>query len=123
MIREILATGIGGALGSMTRYLTSYIWLAEQTLLGFPAGTFVVNALGSLLLGFLLETLPAGTVSWLSCVGFCGGFTTFSTFSAEVVRLLRSGDYTAAGLCVALNLVVCTVCVFLGATAGRALLR
>ncbi len=46
MIREIVAVGIGGALGSMSRYLVSYVWLAEQSLLGFPAGTFTVNAAG-----------------------------------------------------------------------------
>ena len=65
MIREIVAVGIGGALGSMSRYLVSYVWLAEQSLLGFPAGTFTVNAAGSLLMGFLLEMLGAGTASWL----------------------------------------------------------
>lgn len=103
MIREIVAVGIGGALGSMSRYLVSYVWLAEQSLLGFPAGTFTVNAAGSLLMGFLLEMLGAGTASWLLSVGFCGGFTTFSTFSSDVVRMLKSGDYTAAGLCIALK--------------------
>lgn len=106
MIREIVAVGIGGALGSMSRYLVSYVWLVEQSLLGFPAGTFTVNAAGSLLMGFLLEILGAGTASWLLSVGFCGGFTTFSTFSSDVVRMLKSGDYTAAGLCVALNFAV-----------------
>ena len=95
MIREIVAVGIGGALGSMSRYLVSYVWLVEQSLLGFPAGTFTVNAAGSLLMGFLLEILGAGTASWLLSVGFCGGFTTFSTFSSDVVRMLKSGDYTA----------------------------
>ena len=73
MIREIVAVGIGGALGSMSRYLVSYVWLAEQSLLGFPAGTFTVNAAGSLLMGFLLEMLGAGTASWLLSVEFgCG---------------------------------------------------
>ena len=90
MIREIVAVGIGGALGSMSRYLVSYVWLAEQSLLGFPAGTFTVNAAGSLLMGFLLEMLGAGTASWLLSVGFCGGFTTFSTFSSDVVRMLKA---------------------------------
>ena len=94
MIREIVAVGIGGALGSMSRYLVSYVWLAEQSLLGFPAGTFTVNAAGSLLMGFLLEMLGAGTASWLLSVGFCGGFTTFSTFSSDVVRMLKSGGRT-----------------------------
>lgn len=108
-------------MGSISRYLVSYIWLAEQTLLGFPAGTLVVNAAGSLLLGVLLKVLNAGTASWLLSVGFCGGFTTFSTFSADVMRALKSGDYAAAGLCVALNLTVCMLCIFAGAAIGRAL--
>ena len=123
MIREIVAVGIGGALGSMSRYLVSYVWLAEQSLLGFPAGTFTVNAAGSLLMGFLLEMLGAGTVSWLLSVGFCGGFTTFSTFSSDVVRMLKSGDYTAAGLCIALNFAACVCCILLGAALGRLLKR
>lgn len=119
MIREIVAVGIGGALGSMSRYLVSYVWLAEQSLLGFPAGTFTVNAAGSLLMGFLLEMLGAGTASWLLSVGF----TTFSTFSSDVVRMLKSGDYTAAGLCIALNFAACVCCILLGAALGRLLKR
>ena len=118
MIREIVAVGIGGALGSMSRYLVSYVCL-----LGFPAGTFTVNAAGSLLMGFLLEMLGAGTASWLLSVGFCGGFTTFSTFSSDVVRMLKSGDYTAAGLCIALNFAACVCCILLGAALGRLLKR
>ena len=94
MIREIVAVGIGGALGSMSRYLVSYVWLAEQSLLGFPAGTFTVNAAGSLLMGFLLEMLGAGTASWLLSVGFCGGFTTFSTFSAFFFKIGCGYSYT-----------------------------
>ena len=93
MIREIVAVGIGGALGSMSRYLVSYVWLAEQSLLGFPAGTFTVNAAGSLLMGFLLEMLGAGTASWLLSVGFCGGFTTFSTFMNEGAGLMKEENY------------------------------
>ena len=96
MIREIVAVGIGGALGSMSRYLVSYVWLVEQSLLGFPAGTFTVNAAGSLLMGFLLEILGAGTASWLLSVGFCGGFTTFSTFVNENFLLFQSASIPLA---------------------------
>ena len=55
MIRELMAVGFGGAAGSIVRYLLSGGILAGQTLLGFPAGTFTVNAAGSLLIGILLE--------------------------------------------------------------------
>ena len=113
MIREIVAVGIGGALGSMSRYLVSYVWLVEQSLLGFPAGTFTVNAAGSLLMGFLLEILGAGTASWLLSVGFCGGFTTFSTFALETTGLLQSGRYLPAALYVLLSLGLSLSAVFL----------
>ena len=123
MIREIVAVGIGGALGSMSRYLVSYVWLAEQSLLGFPAGTFTVNAAGSLLMGFLLEMLGAGTASWLLSVGFCGGFTTFSTFSADAVRLLRAGDYGPATAYIALSVAVCIAFAALGMWIGAQIAR
>ena len=123
MIREIVAVGIGGALGSMSRYLVSYVWLVEQSLLGFPAGTFTVNAAGSLLMGFLLEILGAGTASWLLSVGFCGGFTTFSTFSADAVRLLRAGDYGPATAYIALSVAVCIAFAALGMWIGAQIAR
>ena len=108
MIRERLAVGGGGAAGSIVRYLLSGGIMAGQTLLGFPAGTFTVNAAGSLLIGILLEATSSETLGWLLIVGFCGGFTTFSTFSADAVRLLRAECYTAAAY-VGLSVAVCIV--------------
>ena len=108
MIREHQAVGCGGAAGSIVRYLLSGGIMAGQTLLGFPAGTFTVNAAGSLLIGILLEATSSETLGWLLIVGFCGGFTTFSTFSADAVRLLRAECYTAAAY-VGLSVAVCIV--------------
>ena len=108
MIRDLLAVGGGGAAGSIVRYLLSGGIMAGQTLLGFPAGTFTVNAAGSLLIGILLEATSSETLGWLLIVGFCGGFTTFSTFSADAVRLLRAECYTAAAY-VGLSVAVCIV--------------
>ena len=108
MIRELLAVGCGCAAGSIVRYLLSGGIMAGQTLLGFPAGTFTVNAAGSLLIGILLEATSSETLGWLLIVGFCGGFTTFSTFSADAVRLLRAECYTAAAY-VGLSVAVCIV--------------
>lgn len=70
MIRELIAVGLGGAAGSMARYALSYGVLAGHTLLGFPAGTFAVNAVGSLLIGILLEGLSSSAAAWLLVVGF-----------------------------------------------------
>lgn len=120
MLRELLAVAAGGALGSAGRYLVSYVLLPGHTLWGFPAGTFAVNAAGSLLIGVLLEAAVARPYAWLLAVGFCGGFTTFSTFSADVVRLLRAGDLLPAAGCAALSLAVCTGCTALGMWAGGA---
>ena len=118
MIRELIAVGFGGAAGSIVRYLLLGGILAGQTLLGFPAGTFTVNAAGSLLIGILLEATSSETLGWLLIVGFCGGFTTFSTFSADTVRLLRAGCYNAAAIYVALSVAVCIVFAALGMWIG-----
>ena len=118
MIRELMAVGFGGASGSIVRYLLSGGILAGQTLLGFPAGTFTVNAAGSLLIGILLEASVSETLGWLLIVGFCGGFTTFSAFSADTVRLLRAGCYNAAAVYVALSVAVCIVFAALGMWIG-----
>ena len=118
MIRELMTVGFGGAAGSIVRYLLSGGILAGQTLLGFPAGTFTVNAAGSLLIGILLEASVSETLGWLLIVGFCGGFTTFSTFSADTVRLLRAGCYNAAAVYVALSVAVFIVFAALGMWIG-----
>ena len=118
MIRELMTVGFGGAAGSIVRYLLSGGILAGQTLLGSPAGTFTVNAAGSLLIGILLEASVSETLGWLLIVGFCGGFTTFSTFSADTVRLLRAGCYNAAAIYVALSVAVCIVFAALGMWIG-----
>ena len=72
MIRELFAVGLGGAAGSIVRYMLSVWLLGGHTLLGFPAGTFTVNAAGSLLIGILLETTNSAAAGWLLIAGFCG---------------------------------------------------
>ena len=99
MIRELFAVGLGGAAGSIVRYMLSVWLLGGHTLLGFPAGTFTVNA------------------------GFCGGFTTFSTFSADAVRLLRAGDYGPATAYIALSVAVCIAFAALGMWIGAQIAR
>ena len=90
MIRELFAVGLGGAAGSIVRYMLSVWLLGGHTLLGFPAGTFTVNAAGSLLIGILLETTNSAAAGWLLIAGFCGGFTTFSTFSERKLHAIKN---------------------------------
>ena len=120
MIRDLLAVGGGGALGCMARYALSGILLAGCAPAGFPLGTFAVNAAGSLLTGVLLAVLRDGGLSLLLVTGFCGGFT---TFSADVVRLLRDGAWGAAGLYAASSVAICLVCTALGLWAGTAVAK
>ena len=110
MIRELFAVGLGGAAGSIVRYMLSVWLLGGHTLLGFPAGTFTVNAAGSLLIGILLT----------SAVVYAA---TFSTFSADAVRLLRAGDYGPATAYIALSVAVCIAFAALGMWIGAQIAR
>ncbi len=95
MIKSLLLVFVGGGIGSSLRYLLSkYLNLGHL----IPYGTFLVNILGSMILGIILgwaiknESLNT-PMNLLLGVGFCGGFTTFSTFSFENYAFLKSGDY------------------------------
>jgi CrcB protein len=97
----ILAVLAGGMLGAPTRYLADRAVQARHDSV-FPWGTFAVNMIGSAILGFLLGAqrhlgLPPAAFALLG-TGFCGGLTTFSTFSYETVRLLEDGAIGEAGV-------------------------
>jgi CrcB protein len=98
-MRLVLLVGLGGAAGSAARYLLGL--LQPRAIGSFPWVTFGINVVGSFLLGFLLR-LALATPSFtpdlraLLTVGFCGGFTTFSTYSYETAVLLESGHYGKA---------------------------
>lgn len=98
MGRTLLLIGVGGAAGSMARYLVSF-YLQKSTTSVFPYGTLAVNLIGCLLIGILFglsERFQWFTEEWrlFLAVGFCGGFTTFSAFALENVKLLQAGQYT-----------------------------
>jgi len=108
--RAILAVAIGGAAGSLARYGMS-IFVQNQVSGEFPFGTLVVNVSGSILLGFLmrfaLETTSLSVeVRLLLTTGFCGGYTTFSTFSYDALVLMQRAAYGRASLYVLGNVVL-----------------
>ncbi len=96
----LLYIALGGGLGAIARYVLGG-WVQVATGATFPWGTLFINISGSLLLGFLyvlLEGAPAAR-EWRAFlgIGFCGGYTTFSTFSYETARLLQDGQLGRAG--------------------------
>lgn len=98
----ILYIVLGGVAGTLSRYGLEG-WIHGRMASGFPLGTLTVNIVGSLLLGFILRIATGAVVispdlrAGLT-IGFCGAFTTMSTFSYETVALLTEGDYWRAGV-------------------------
>lgn len=118
----LFAIALGGAAGSLLRYGIGSV-VQQRAGAGFPAGTLLVNVTGSLLLGFLmrwlLETTASPEMRAALTIGLCGGYTTFSTFSADTVRLLEEGSWGRAA-----TYVLASVSLSLLATvAGLALAR
>lgn len=114
---------LGGAVGSVARYLLSILMQARSGA-GFPLGTLVINISGSLLLGFLLRyALDSSAISpefrALATTGFCGGYTTFSAFSYETAILIDAGDWKRASLYVTLSVVGSVAGTFLGMAGAR----
>ena len=122
----LLVVAAGGALGAVGRYLTTG-WIQGLTGEFFPWGTFAVNVVGSLALGFGLIWLQASVASaearQFVAIGFLGSFTTFSTFSYEAVAMLRDGEWWRAGGYIAGSVVIGLAAVILGMGAANALLR
>lgn len=110
-LRELLLVALGGALGSAARYGLSLAaaWLSVSGLWA----TLAANGLGSLLIGVSVALLR-GDAYLLTAVGFCGGFTTFSTFSLQAVELFQNGEKGVALLYMAGSLMLSVACVVVG---------
>jgi fluoride exporter len=117
---------IGSALGGVARYLLGGL---IQRLSGgtFPTGTLLINVTGSFLLGFLYRYASESAaitpeVRAMLTIGFCGGYTTFSTFTYETARLLEDGETVRALAYIGLSVCLSLGAVVLGLAAGRELL-
>lgn len=116
MWTNCLAVGLGGFCGAISRYLLGF--LPGYYYLGFPVGTMLINLVGAFFIGLIAGVVPYDLLSARGqlCLktGFCGGFTTFSTFSLETVTLLEQGHWLLAGGYIVSSVVVCLLGVFLG---------
>lgn len=118
MLKQLLFVGLGGGVGSCFRYLVS-LWFSKKFTGAFPWGTFVVNITGCFLIGFLMDAVSRDAslendLQLLLVVGVCGGYTTFSTFSAENLRLFENGNYVTLTVYVLASVILGLLAVFGG---------
>ena len=125
---NIISVFIGGGIGSLIRYLIN-ITLGKTTLFAncsLPLATFSVNIAGSFLLGFIYALISQKTgfspaLKLALSVGFCGGLTTFSTFSIETLNLLKNGEFLTGIGYIFTSVIVCLVMSAIGIFSGTML--
>ena len=119
MLKEIVAVFIGGGIGSIMRYLISKISFFSFN--SFPYSTFISNIIGCFILGlaltyFIKNDSQNSTIFIFIAVGFCGGFTTFSTFSSEGLELINNGNFITFIIYTFTSLLLGIISVYLGAS-------
>jgi len=122
-VYRTLLVAVGGLIGSVARYLVAG-WVQNLNGSEFPLGTLAVNVSGSFILGMVMTLalergLLSADVRVLLGTGFCGGYTTMSTFSYETMALLQYGSVANAVTNVGVTLATCFGAVWLGSLTGR----
>ena len=118
----LLLVGAGGFAGAVARYLVGLALPFIGT--GFPFGTFAVNVAGCLVIGFISElsittSLVSPELRLLFAAGFCGGFTTFSSYMYEIMSLLRDGEMLYASIYLFGSIIGGILCLYLGMQLAR----
>ncbi len=118
MLKSIIIVFLGGGIGSAFRYLTS-VFTEKYVQQSFPWATFVVNIMGCLIIGVLVgfftkQQVENADLKLLFVTGFCGGFTTFSAFALENIKLFQSGNTFLALLYIALSVILGILAVWSG---------
>lgn len=117
-MKQLILVFVGGGFGSVLRFIIGK-WLNNSES-GIPFGTLAANVIGSLLIGIILglaaknSNLLTQNQTILLATGFCGGFTTFSTFAYENHVFLKTGDFTSFALYTIASFIVGFLAVFLG---------
>ena len=118
MLKTILYIAIGGAVGSVLRFLTSLL-ISKYWSNNFPLATFIVNIIGCFLIGLFVgylikNQLEESNLKWLLVTGLCGGFTTFSAFGIENYNLLQNNNSLLAFGYIALSIILGLFAVWFG---------
>ncbi|WP_300568264.1 fluoride efflux transporter CrcB [Flavobacterium sp.] len=124
-MKTILYIALGGGLGSVLRYLTSVV-MNKYVQSSFPLATFVTNILGCLLIGLFFGYLEkhnaiSQDLKFFLITGFCGGYTTFSTFSHENLQLMQGNQMVMAFLYISLSVFLGLLATWSGLTLAKAL--
>lgn len=117
-MRSILLVGFGGFIGSIARYLTAAV-IQNKSTSAFPIGTLMVNIVGCLLIGLFLglsekQNIISPELRLFLTIGFCGGFTTFSSFTNDNVQLINSGALLQVLLYTGLSVIVGIAATYIG---------
>ncbi|MEI6346811.1 MAG: fluoride efflux transporter CrcB [Bacteroidota bacterium] len=97
MLKNVLIIGLGGFLGTISRYLST-VYVHKWVAISFPLGTFLVNILGCFLIGLFFgisekSDLMSSDLRIFLTIGFCGGFTTFSTFASDNIMMIKDQQF------------------------------
>lgn len=112
---NILLVALGGAIGSVFRYILGLIVIK----INFPLNTLLINILGAIFIGIIVglsesKNIVSDNYKLFLQVGFCGGFTTFSTFSLESINLIEKENYLLAVLYIIFSVIFCLIGVIIG---------
>lgn len=116
-MKQLVLVFIGGGTGSIARFLIGKLWNSPAT--AIPFGTFAANVIGSVFIGLIMgwalkQDVISTNTTLLLATGFCGGFTTFSTFAYENQLLLKSGDFLTFAIYTIASFALGIAAVFLG---------
>lgn len=122
---NFLAVFIGGGTGACLRYLTG-IFCSHYLKINLPIATFCVNLIGCFLMGFFFIFLMSKnqlnpSIKFALTVGFCGGLTTFSTFSLEIMKMIQNNEITQALLYIISSVIIGIIAVYFGGHCAKLL--